>query len=40
MIESRKINLDQITKYSLEEVAKAHTDIEERNTTGSIILMT
>jgi len=34
----KKIKLDQITKYPLEEVAQAHTDIENRKTTGSVIL--
>ena len=38
LISSEKVKLDQITKYSLENVAQAHTDIENRKTTGSIIL--
>ena len=38
LISTEKIKLDQITKYSLENVAQAHTDIENRKTTGSVIL--
>ena len=38
LISSAKVKLDQITKYSLENVAQAHTDIENRKTTGSVIL--
>jgi len=38
LISSEKVKLDQITKYSLENVAQAHTDIENRKTTGSVIL--
>ena len=38
LISSEKIKLDQITKYPLENVAQAHTDIENRKTTGSVIL--
>jgi len=38
LISSEKIKLDQVTKYPLENVAQAHTDIENRKTTGSVIL--
>jgi len=38
LISTEKVKLDQITKYSLENVAQAHTDIENRKTTGSAIL--
>ena len=38
LISSEKIKLDQITKYPLDNVAQAHTDIENRRTTGSVIL--
>ena len=38
LISTEKIKLDQITKYSLENVAQAHKDIENRKTTGSVIL--
>ena len=38
LINSEKIKLNQITKYPLENVAQAHTDIENRKTTGSVIL--
>ena len=38
LISTEKVKLDQITKYSLENVAQAHTDIENRKTTGSVIL--
>ena len=31
LISSEKIKLDQVTKYPLENVAQAHTDIENRN---------
>ncbi len=35
---SEKVKLDQVTKYPLENIAQAHTDIENRKTTGSVIL--
>ena len=38
LISAEKIKLDQLTKYSLENVAQAHADIENRKTTGSVIL--
>ena len=38
LIISEKIKLDHITKYPLDNVAQAHTDIENRKTTGSVIL--
>ncbi len=38
LISSEKIKLDQVTKYPLENVAQAHKDIENRKTTGSVIL--
>lgn len=38
MINSKKILLDQMSEYSLENVFKAHLDIEDRKTTGSVIL--
>ncbi len=38
LISSEKIKFDQITKYPLDNVAQAHTDIENRKTTGSVIL--
>jgi NADPH2:quinone reductase len=38
LISSGKVKLDQVTKYPLENVAQAHTDIENRKTTGSVIL--
>ena len=38
LISNKKVKLNQITKYQLENVAQAHTDIENRKTTGSVIL--
>jgi NADPH2:quinone reductase len=38
LISSEKVKLDQVNKYPLENVAQAHTDIENRKTTGSVIL--
>ena len=38
LISNKKVKLDQVTKYPLENVAEAHTDIENRKTTGSVIL--
>ena len=38
LIINEKVKLDQVTKYPLENVAQAHTDIENRKTTGSVIL--
>ena len=38
LISNEKVKLDQVTKYPLENVAQAHTDIENRKTTGSVIL--
>ena len=38
LISNKKVKLNQITKYHLENVAQAHTDIENRKTTGSVIL--
>ena len=38
MIVKDKIKLDKMTKYDLDNVADAHTDLENRKTTGSIIL--
>jgi len=38
LISYKKVKLNQITKYHLENVAQAHTDIENRKTTGSVIL--
>jgi NADPH2:quinone reductase len=38
LISSEKVKLDQVIKYPLENVAQAHTDIENRKTTGSVIL--
>ena len=40
MINCKKIKFQNVTEYPLEEVAKAHTDIESRKTTGSVILKT
>ena len=40
MIDTKKIEFKNITEYKLEEVAQAHTDIESRKTTGSVILKT
>ena len=40
MIELKKIKFQNVTEYPLEEVAQAHTDIESRKTTGSVILKT
>ena len=40
MINLNIIKFKNITKYSLEDVAQAHTDIENRKTTGSVILKT
>ena len=40
MIAGKKISFNNITEYSLNEVAIAHTDIENRKTTGSVILKT
>ena len=38
LISSEKVKLDQVTKYPFENVAQAHRDIENRKTTGSVIL--
>jgi NADPH2:quinone reductase len=38
LISSEKVKLDQVTKYPLENVAQAQTDMEKRKTTGSVIL--
>ena len=38
LISNEKVTLDQVTKYPLENVAQVHTDIENRKTTGSVIL--
>ena len=38
MIVKDKIKLDKMTKYNLDNVADAHTDMENRKTSGSIIL--
>ncbi len=38
MIVKDKIKLDKITKYDLDNVADAHTDMENRKTSGSIVL--
>ena len=38
LISSEKVKLDQVTKYPLENIAQAQTDIENRKTTGSVIL--
>ena len=38
LISNEKVKLDQVTKYPLENVAQVHTDIENRKTTGSVIL--
>jgi D-arabinose 1-dehydrogenase-like Zn-dependent alcohol dehydrogenase len=38
MIVKDKIKLDKMTKYDLDNVADAHTDMENRKTSGSIIL--
>ena len=38
LISNEKIKLNQVTKYPLENVAQVHTDIENRKTTGSVIL--
>jgi len=40
MINLNIIKFKNITKYPLEDVAQAHTDIENRKTTGSVILKT
>ena len=40
MIADKKIIFNNITEYSLDDVATAHTDIENRKTTGSVILKT
>ena len=40
MIDTKKIEFKNITEYKLEEVAQAHTDMESRKTTGSVILKT
>jgi len=40
MIAQQKIKLNEITEYALEEVWQAHLDIENRKTTGSVILKT
>jgi len=38
LIANQKIILDQIQEYSLEDVAQAQQDIENRKTIGSVIL--
>ena len=40
MIDQKKIEIQNLTEYPLEEVALAHIDIENRKTTGSVILKT
>ena len=40
MINQQKIKFQKITDYHLENVAQAHADIENRKTTGSVILKT
>ena len=40
MIDQKKIEILNLTEYPLEEVAQAHIDIENRKTTGSVILKT
>ena len=40
MISQEKIKLNEISEYSLEDVGQAHLDIENRRTTGSVILKT
>lgn len=40
MIDQKKIEIQNLTEYPLEEVAQAHIDIENRKTTGSVILKT
>ena len=40
MIAQQKIKLNEITEYALEDVGQAHSDIENRKTTGSVILKT
>ena len=40
MIDQKKIKIQNLTEYPLEEVAQAHIDIENRKTTGSVILKT
>ena len=40
MIDQKKIKFQNLTEYPLEEVAQAHIDIENRKTTGSVILKT
>ena len=40
MIDLKKIKFQNITQYSLDEVAQSHIDIENRKTTGSVILKT
>ena len=40
MIDQKKIKIQNLTVYPLEEVAQAHIDIENRKTTGSVILKT
>ena len=39
-ISQEKIKLNEISVYSLEDVGQAHLDIENRRTTGSVILKT
>ena len=38
MIANDKIKLDKITRYDLDKVADAHNDMENRKTSGSIVL--
>lgn len=40
MISQEKIKFNEISEYSLEDVGQAHLDIENRRTTGSVILKT
>ncbi len=40
MIDLKKIKFQNVAEYPLEEVAQAHIDIENRKTTGSVILKT
>ncbi len=39
MVASRKIKIDISAKYKLADAPRAHADMEQRRTTGSIVLI-
>jgi len=39
MVASRKIRIEISAEYALRDAARAHADMEQRRTTGSIVLI-